>query len=143
MAHEDDYLKLRKIAPMLTVDSVIIEKEKILLIKRAQEPYKNHWALPGGFVELGETLEHAAARETEEETGLKTEPGKLIGAYSTPGRDPRGHTVSIVYLMRIISGKPKTSDETKEVKFFPLNSLPKNIAFDHKKIIEDAKSDYR
>lgn len=134
-----EYWKLRKLAPMLTVDTIIIEKEKILLIKRATEPFIDHWALPGGFVELNETLEQAATRETKEETGLKTEPIKIVGAYSDPDRDPRGHTVSIVYLMRIISGTTKTTEETKDIRYFPLNRLPENLAFDHKKIIENAK----
>ena len=131
--------EIRKHVPLITVDGIIIKNEKILLIKRATEPYKDSWALPGGFVELGETLEQAVAREIEEETCLKTEALKLVGAYSDPKRDPRGHTISVAYLMKITSGKPKTTDEAKEIRYFPLNDLPENIAFDHKKIIEDAK----
>lgn len=131
--------QIRKKVPMLTVDGIIIQNQKILLIRRATPPYKDHWALPGGFVELGETLEQAVARETKEETCLETKPIKLIGAYSDPGRDPRGHTITIAYLLKITKGHPKKTKEAKEIKFFALNNLPKNLAFDHKKIITDAK----
>lgn len=131
--------QIRKKVPMLTVDGIIIEKGKILLIKRATSPYKDHWALPGGFVELNETLEEAVAREVKEETGLQTKPVKLIGAYSDPGRDPRGHTISIAYLLKTISGNLKITPEAKEIRFFAPDSLPENMAFDHEKIVCDAK----
>ncbi len=131
--------QIRKKVPMLTVDGIIIENGKILLIKRATQPYKDHWALPGGFVELGETLEEAVTREVKEETGLETKPVKLTGAYSDPKRDPRGHTISIAYLLRTISGNLKTTPEAKEIRFFALDSLPENMAFDHEKIVCDAK----
>ncbi|MCK5476978.1 MAG: NUDIX hydrolase [Candidatus Aenigmarchaeota archaeon] len=126
--------------PMLTVDGIIIEKEKILLIKRATQPYLNHWALPGGFVELNETLEVAVVREVNEETCLRTKTNRLIGAYSDPKRDPRGHTVSIVYFMKTTAGsKPKKTDEAKEIEYFDFDKIPEKIAFDHRKIINDAK----
>ncbi len=131
--------EIRKHVPLITVDAIIIKNKKILLIKRATEPYEDSWALPGGFVELGETLEQAVTREIEEETCLKTEPLKLVGAYSDPKRDPRGHTISVAYLTKITGGKPKTTEEAKEVKYFSLTRLPKNLAFDHKKIIDDAE----
>jgi len=131
--------EIRKYVPLIAVDGIIIKSGNILLIKRATEPFKDSWALPGGFVELGETLEQAVAREIEEETGLKTEALKLVGAYSDPKRDPRGHTISIAYLMKITGGTEKTTEEAKEVKYFLLAHLPENIAFDHKKIIEEAK----
>ena len=131
--------EIRKHVPMITVDSAIFENNNILLIKRATDPFKDSWALPGGFVELGETLEQAVSRETKEGTGLVAVPLKLVGAYSDPKRDPRGHTISIAYLMKITGGKIKTTGESKETKYFSTDNLPKNIAFDHKKIIEDAK----
>ena len=131
--------EIRKKVPMVTVDGIIIEEGKILLIKRAGSPYKDHWALPGGFVELGETLEEAVAREVKEETGLETKPVKLTGAYSDPKRDPRGHTISIAYLLKIIKGNLKITPEAKEVRFFALNNLPEDMAFDHEKIVCDAK----
>lgn len=131
--------EIRKHVPLIAVDGIIIKNKKILLIKRATEPYKNSWALPGGFVDLGETLEQAVTREIEEETGLKTKPTKLVGAYSDPKRDPRGHTVSVAYLVKTTGGNEKTTEEAKEVKYFPLERLPEHLAFDHKKIIEDAE----
>ena len=131
--------EIRKYVPLIAVDGIIIKSGNILLIKRATEPFKDSWALPGGFVELGETLEEAVSRETKEETGLIAEPLKIVGAYSDPARDPRGHTISIAYLMKVSGGKPKPTEEAKEIKFFALSNLPENLAFDHKKIIEDAK----
>lgn len=131
--------EIRKQVPLITVDGIIVKNKKILLIKRSTEPYKNSWALPGGFVELGETLEQAIIREIEEETALKTEAIKLVGAYSDQKRDPRGHTISVAYLMKITGGNEKTTEEAKEVKYFPLAHLPENIAFDHQKIIQDAE----
>lgn len=84
--------------PLLTVDAVIILNGKIVLVKRNNYPFKNEFALPGGFVEVGETTEAAAIRESFEETGLSIDLIKLIGVYSDPSRDPRGHTVSVCYL---------------------------------------------
>ena len=86
-------------SPKLTVDGILLKKGEILLIKRKNPPFKNSWALPGGFVEYGEKTEDAVLREFFEETGLKTTIKKLIGVYSDPDRDPRGHTVSIIYLI--------------------------------------------
>ena len=129
--------------PMLTVDGIIIEKEKILLIKRATQPYLNYWALPGGFVELNETLEEAITREVIEETCLQTKTNGLAGAYSDPKRDPRGHTVSIVYFMKIIGGEPNKTNEAKEIEYFDFNKLPEKIAFDHRKIIDDAINQFK
>ncbi len=123
--------------PALTVDGVLIEEGKILLIRRGREPFKGKWALPGGFVEYGESVEDAVIREFKEETGLDAEIIKLLGVYSDPNRDPRGHTVSIVYMLKRKGGELKEGDDAAEVGFFPLDSLPE-LAFDHGKIIEDA-----
>ncbi|MFH1432269.1 MAG: NUDIX hydrolase [archaeon] len=139
MTHDIPLDTIRRYVPMITVDGLIIEDKKILLIKRATDPFKGYWALPGGFVELGETLEHAISREILEETGLKTRATRLVGAYSGPDRDPRGHTISIAYLMEIIGGKPGPTQEAKEVRYFDLDNLPKDIAFDHRKMIWDAE----
>jgi len=124
---------------MLTVDGIIIENQKVLLIKRATEPFIDYWALPGGFVELNETTERAVEREIEEETGLTAKTKKVVGVYSKPGRDPRGHTITIAYLLETIKGTAKATEEAREVKYFDLDNLPENIAFDHREIIEDAK----
>ncbi len=122
--------------PSLTVDGIIEKDSKILLIKRGNEPFKNKWALPGGFVEYGEKTEKAVVREIFEETGLKTDIKNLFGVYSDPNRDPRGHTVSVVYSLKVIGGKLKSGDDACDAEFFDLNKLP-DLGFDHKKIISD------
>ncbi len=88
----------------LAVDAIVLCGDKIVLIRRKNEPYKDRLALPGGFVERDETVEQAVVRETKEETGLDTEIVRLIGVYSDPGRDPRGPTVSVCYQMRVKGG---------------------------------------
>lgn len=122
--------------PRLTTDGVLIEDEKVLLIKRKKEPFKDKWALPGGFVEYGEKVEDAVIREVSEETGLKSEIERLFGVYSDPDRDPRAHTVTLVYLLKKIGGKLKGNDDASDAKFFKLGELP-DLAFDHNKIIND------
>jgi 8-oxo-dGTP diphosphatase len=120
-----------------TVDSVIIEDEKVLLIKRKFNPFKGKWALPGGFVDEGETVEEAVERETMEETGVKVKIVKLIGVYSKPERDPRG-TISVAFLTKPASKEARGGDDAEEARWFELDKLPE-MAFDHKKIIEDAR----
>lgn len=120
----------------LTVDIFINTKKGFVLIKRANEPFKGKWALPGGFVEYGETVENAAIREAEEETGLKVKLKKLAGVYSDPKRDPRGHTVSIVFTAEIIGGKLKAGSDAKEVKIFK-QVEHSELAFDHQDIIKN------
>ncbi len=122
--------------PSLAVDGILVEDNKILLIKRKNPPFKDYYALPGGFVECGETTEEAIIREFKEETGLDVEIVKLFNVYSSPNRDPRGHVVSIVYILRRVGGTFKADTDAKDVKFFDINNLP-NLAFDHKKIIND------
>jgi len=122
--------------PKVTIDAAIIRDGKILLVKRNKNPFKNRWALPGGFVEYGEKVENAVIREVLEETGLKVEIKKLFGVYSDPNRDPRGHTVTIVYLMNIVGGKLESGDDACDAKFFELEKLPE-LAFDHDKVIND------
>jgi 8-oxo-dGTP diphosphatase len=125
----------------LTVDAIIPYKGKIVLIKRLNEPFKDCFALPGGIVEYGETVEEALLREVEEEVGLKGKIYKLVGIYSDPSRDPRGHFVSACFIV-IPEGKLKAGSDAKEVELFELNALPE-LAFDHRKMIEDAKGDLR
>ena len=125
-------------SPKLTVDGAILKESKILLIKRKNEPYKGKWALPGGFVEYGEKVEDAVVREIYEETHLKTKIFCLIGIYSDPKRDPRGHVVSVVYNLDIIGGDLKGGDDASDAKFFDLKDLPK-LAFDHNDIIKDIR----
>ena len=121
-------------SPKVTVDVVLREKGRILLVKRAFGPYKGYWALPGGYIEYGETAEDAARREIKEETGLDVKIGKVLGVYSDPGRDPRGHQITIVYEGRREKGELAGSKETMEVKMWDERDLPK-LAFDHKRII--------
>lgn len=123
--------------PKLTVDMIVYNSNnEILLIERKNPPYG--WAIPGGFVDYGETVENAAKRELEEETGITVDKFEMLGVYSDPTRDSRFHTVSIVYYT-FSDDAPKAADDAKDAKFFNLNKLPENIAFDHKKIIEDFK----
>ena len=127
---------MRYKSPMLTVDGVILKDDAVLLIKRKNEPFKGRWALPGGFVEYGERVEDSVIREIFEETGLRTKVNKLVGVYSNPGRDPRGHVVSIVFLLDVVDGDLKGGDDASEARFFKLDSLPK-LSFDHDLIIKD------
>ncbi len=123
--------------PMLTVDILIPYKEGITLIKRANPPYQNSYALPGGFVEYGERVTDAAVREAYEETGLEVEILKVTGVYSDPDRDPRGHVISVCYLSRPVGGELRGGSDAKEARVFELDELPE-LAFDHLQIIEDA-----
>ncbi len=122
----------------LTVDAIIPYEGKIVLIKRMNEPYKGYYALPGGIVEYGERVEDAVLREVEEETGLEGEIYRLIGVYSDPDRDPRGHFVSICFVVLPRGGELRAGSDAREVALFPLDSLPK-LAFDHEKMIKDAE----
>ena len=123
-------------SPRLTVDGVILKDGAVLLIKRKNEPFKGEWAIPGGFVEYNEKTEDAAVREVFEETGLKTKVVDLLGVYSDPDRDPRGHTVSIIYLMDVSGGSLCGGDDALDAKFFEISSLP-ILAFEHKQIVDD------
>jgi 8-oxo-dGTP diphosphatase len=109
------------------------------LIKRKNNPYKDSWALPGGFVEYGETVEMAVLREVKEETGLEIDLKGISGVYSDPGRDPRGHTITICYKAHKTGGELIADTDASEVICIKLNELSKyKLAFDHEKIIKDA-----
>jgi 8-oxo-dGTP diphosphatase len=127
---------MRYKSPKLTTDGAILEDNKILLIKRKNEPFKGKWALPGGFIEYGEKVEDAVVREVFEETGIKTAIKDLIGIYSDPKRDPRGHVITVVYLLNMKGGVLKAEDDAADAKFFNINDLPE-LAYDHNIIIED------
>ena len=123
--------------PALTVDMIIEAEEGVVLVKRKNDPYAGRWAIPGGFVEYGETVEDAARREAEEETGLQISLKGIVGIYSEPGRDPRGHVVSICYLAETEGGELRASTDAADVKVF--KEIPwNNLAFDHDKILKDA-----
>ncbi len=120
--------------PFPTVDIIIEVKEGIVLIQRKNPPYG--WAIPGGFVDYGETLEEAAVREAEEETCLDVELISHLGAYSDPERDPRQHTISYVYVAQA-KGTPQASDDASDAGVFDMTTLPEDMAFDHRKILRD------
>jgi 8-oxo-dGTP diphosphatase len=122
--------------PRIATDGIIAKNGKILLVRRKNQPFQGKWALPGGFVEYGEKTEEAVVREVLEETGLKTKINHLAGVYSDPSRDPRGHIISIVYVLEILGGKLKAGDDASDIKFFDLDDLPE-LSFDHGKIISD------
>ena len=123
--------------PRLTVDIIIQMKgdaNQIVLIKRRNPPAG--WALPGGFVDYGETVEAAAVREALEETSLQVKLARQFHVYSDPRRDPRGHTVSVVFIASA-EGEPVGADDAAEARVVEMNSLPEEIAFDHRQILLD------
>jgi 8-oxo-dGTP diphosphatase len=124
--------------PKLMVDVVIPAEGRVVLIRRRSDPFAGQWALPGGFVEVGETVEEAAIREAAEETGLAVEVARLVGVYSEPDRDPRGHNVSVAFLARVLSGELAAATDASEVALLDPGSV--DLAFDHSRIIDDALS---
>jgi ADP-ribose pyrophosphatase YjhB (NUDIX family) len=121
--------------PIPTVDIIIeIESKGIVLIKRKNPPYG--WALPGGFVDYGESLEEAAVREAKEETDLDVQLVKQFYTYSDPARDPRHHSISTVYIAKA-KGTPQARDDAADIGIFNETNLPDTIAFDHRSILRD------
>jgi len=121
--------------PIPTVDIIIeIEAKGIVLIKRKNPPYG--WAIPGGFVDYGESLEEAAVREAKEETNLDVKLIKQFHTYSDPKRDPRHHSISTVYIAKA-KGKPKAKDDALKIGIFNESKLPDELAFDHRNILND------
>ena len=120
--------------PLPTVDVIIEIGGRIVLVRRKHPP--EGWAIPGGFVETGETAETAAVREALEETGLSVTLTALLGVYSDPARDPRHHTISAVYVGRA-EGMPSGADDAAEARLFAEGDLPSPLAFDHAKILAD------
>jgi 8-oxo-dGTP diphosphatase len=124
--------------PVLTVDALIFDPVLgVILIRRANPPFQGRWALPGGFVEVGETCEAACSREVREETGLDVEPVELAGVYSAPDRDPRAHTVSVVYLCRALGGTVRGGDDASEARWFA-DVAGVELAFDHTRVLANA-----
>lgn len=128
--------------PAVTVDVVVVTREaspRVLLIRRKNEPYAGCWALPGGFVEMDESLDAAAARELAEETGVVVPKLTQLGAYGDPGRDPRGRTIAVAYLAEVAPGTvAQAGDDAAETEWRSLRRLPP-LAFDHAEILADAK----
>ena len=126
--------------PSLAADCVVFDPQgRLLLIRRKNPPFQGQYALPGGFVDYGETTEHAAARELAEETGLRAVTLSLIGVYSAPDRDPRGHVVSIAYLARVSDFVPQAADDAAQADFVA-DWDAQTLAFDHDKIVADARA---
>lgn len=123
--------------PFATVDIVLHRAgQGVLLIERRNPPCG--WALPGGFIDCGESAEQAAVREAREETGLAVRLTGLLGVYSDPDRDPRFHTLSVAYTAECEAGAiPCAGDDAKNARFFPLDALPADMAFDHRRIVHD------
>jgi 8-oxo-dGTP diphosphatase len=120
--------------PLVAADVIIEIGDRVVLIERKN--YPQGWAIPGGFVDLGESVEDAAIREMREETSLEVELTALLGVYSRPGRDPRGDTVTVVYVGRA-SGTPRAADDAKSAALFAADSPPSPLAFDHAEVLAD------
>ncbi|MHA2386794.1 MAG: NUDIX domain-containing protein [Candidatus Thorarchaeota archaeon] len=126
--------------PSPAVDVAVTDGERLLLVRRGREPHKGRLALPGGFIEYGETVENAAIRETLEETGVQISLEAILGVYSDPKRDPRKHTLTTVFIGRPIGGDPVGGDDATEASWVDLESLDSSkLAFDHGLIVEDLK----
>jgi 8-oxo-dGTP diphosphatase len=127
--------------PIPTIDVILTEQSnsnKILLIKRKKDPFKDYFALPGGFVDEGEKVEDAAKREAEEELSVKVEPIDILGVYSDPNRDPRGHIMSTVFICKLISGELKAEDDAADLQWIEIDNLEDiKLAFDHHKILSN------
>lgn len=126
------------VTPLLAADALIelVDRPErpIVLIERKNPPYG--WAIPGGFVDIGETVESTAVREAREEVSLPVSLRGLLGIYSSPQRDPRGHTVTAIYIAHA-TGTPVAADDAKKVGVFTLDQLPAPLAFDHAMVLED------
>ena len=120
--------------PIPTVDIIIKVAQGIVLIERKNPP--SGWAIPGGFIDYGETAEQAAQREAKEETNLEIKDLKQFHTYSAPDRDPRHHTISVVFTAQA-QGTPKADTDAVDIGVFTPENLPENIAFDHRKILQD------
>lgn len=127
--------------PSVTADAVLFAQKDdrmyVLLIQRGNEPYKGHWAFPGGFLNMDETVARCAERELEEETGIVLTGMQLVGVYSDVERDPRGRVITAAYTAMTTMPEATAADDAAEAKWWPLDALPP-LAFDHDRILADA-----
>ncbi len=125
--------------PAIAVDVIVERDDHLLVVLRKKDPFKGSLAIPGGFMNEGERVEDAATRELLEETNLNIELIDILGVYSAPNRDPRGHVVSIVFVAKMIGGNAKAGDDADSFEWLTIEDLIKNkrVAFDHIKLIED------
>ena len=128
--------------PAVTVDAILISsKRSVLLIERGRDPFKGTWALPGGFVDMDESLEAACKRELEEETGILIREVKQFKTYGDVNRDPRHRTISVVFYAQTETELlPEAGDDAANARWFPLSDLPV-LAFDHARILEEFKGE--
>jgi 8-oxo-dGTP diphosphatase len=122
--------------PAVTVDMILEKDGDLLLVKRKKDPFKGFLCIPGGFVNMGERVEEAAKREALEETNLNVEPTDILGIYSDPQRDPRGHTISITFVGKITNGDAKAGDDADSIEWISIDD-ERHLAFDHHKILQD------
>ena len=122
--------------PWITVDGLLLVDGKLVAVIRRNPPFQGMPALPGGFLELGETMEAAVVREVQEETGVRTRVVRLVGVYSDPARDPRGHTVTAAYALERVGGDLAAGSDAKDLVLLDPDALPA-MAFDHAKIVAD------
>ena len=120
--------------PSVAVDGLVLRSGKLVAVRRKNEPFRGMPALPGGFVELGERTEDAVVREVREETGLATKVVRLVGVFSNPGRDPRGHVISIAYALEAVSGRLRAGSDASQIVRIDLAAVPP-MAFDHNEIV--------
>jgi 8-oxo-dGTP diphosphatase len=125
--------------PTPTVDVILQRDSKVLMVRRKKDPFKDHLALPGGFVNEGETVEEAMKRETMEETSFEVEPVDILGVYSDPKRDPRKHIVTVVFIGIIIGGNSRAADDAASIEWVKVADIKRQqqIAFDHAQILRD------
>lgn len=122
--------------PWVTVDGLATVDGRLVAVIRRNPPHQGMPALPGGFVELGETTEQAVTREFKEETGLEARVSRLVGVYSDPARDPRGHTVTAAYALEVVGGALRAGSDAREIVLLDADRLPP-MAFDHARIVAD------
>ena len=124
--------------PTPTVDVILQRDSKVLMVRRRKDPFKDRLALPGGFVNEGETVEEAMKREAIEETSLEVEPVEILGVYSDPKRDPRKHILSVVFIGIIVGGSEKAGDDAASIEWVKISDIQQQqIAFDHAQILHD------